>query len=288
MILKVTCAAVRLFLFALMTVSLELAQSSNGSIAGQVMDPSRAVIAQALVSAVNTNTNFLYETETNEAGTYLLATLAPGNYRVEIEKTGFKSAVRPNVVLHVQDALELNFELAVGSMSDTVTVESSVLAANTQYTTVSTVVNRQFIENIPLNGRSFQSLLLLTPGVVATKATFAEQGQFSINGQRADANYYTVDGVSANFGINAGGGAGQAGGGLLPALNASGGFNNLVSVDALQEFRIQTSTYAPEYGRTPGGQISLVTRSGTQRQPRLSVRLPSQRRARRKQPVCQP
>ena len=134
---------------------------------------------------------------------------------------------------------------------------------NTSDGTVSTVIDRQFVENIPLNGRSFQSLILLTPGVVATKASFGEQGQFSINGQRANANYYTVDGVSANFSINAGGGTGQAGAGELPALNASGGFSNLVSVDALQEFRIQTSSYAPEFGRTPGGQISLVTRSGT-------------------------
>src|SRR5439155_11463994 len=98
---------------------------------------------------------------------------------------------------------------------------------NTQDATVSTVVNRQFIENIPLNGRSFQSLILLTPGVVPTKASFGEQGQFSINGQRADANYYTVDGASANFGINAGGGTGQAGAGELPALSTSGGFSNL-------------------------------------------------------------
>ena len=247
---------------AFSTSGLALAQSSNGTIGGVVTDPSHALVAQATVRAVNTGTNLPYETQTNQAGAYLLPALPPGDYRLEVEKTGFKTAVRPGVALHVQDTLEMNFELAVGAKSETMTVEGAAPMVNTQDATVSTVVNRQFIENIPLNGRSFQSLLLLTPGVVAAKASFGEQGQFNINGQRADANYYTVDGVSANFGINAGGGTGQAGAGLLPALNASGGFSNLVSVDALEEFRIQTSTYAPEYGRTPGGQISLVTRSG--------------------------
>ena len=85
-----------------------------------------------------------------------------------------------------------------------------------------------------------------------------------MNGQRADANYFTVDGVSANFGVTGYVPLVQSAGGALPALSASGGTNSLVSVDAMQEFRIQTSSFAPEFGRTPGGQISIVTRSGTQ------------------------
>ena len=258
-----TSRCVAVSLLALFVPVVAFGQSSNGAVAGQVTDPSRAVVAQAVVRAVNSQTNVRYETQTNQSGVYVIPSLPPGAYRVEVEKTGFKSLVKTDIVVHVQDTIELNFELAVGSTSETVTVEAATPMVNTQDASVSTVIDRQFVENIPLNGRSFQSLILLTPGVVASKASFAEQGQFSINGQRADANYYTVDGVSANFGINAGGGTGQAGGGLLPALNASGGFSNLVSVDALQEFRIQTSTYSPEYGRTPGGQISLVTRSGT-------------------------
>ncbi len=95
--------------------------------------------------------------------------------------------------------------MTVGSVSETVTVDIRRTAQlNTSDATLSTVVDRRFVENLPLNGRSFQSLILLSPGVVMTKANFAEQGQFSINGQRANANYYTVDGVSANFSINAG------------------------------------------------------------------------------------
>ena len=104
---------------------------------------------------------------------------------------------------------------------------------------------------------------MLTPGVVVTATAFDDQGQFSVNGQRADANYFTVDGVSANFGVTGYIAIGADGSGALPALSASGGTNSLVSVDAMQEFRIQTSSFAPEFGRTPGGQISIVTRSGT-------------------------
>src|SRR5262249_7677669 len=84
-----------------------------------------------------------------------------------------------------------------------------------------------------------------------------------VNGQRADANYFTVDGVSANFGVTTFIAMVQSASGALPALSASGGTNSLVSVDAMQEFRMQTSSFAPEFGRTPGGQVSIVTRSGT-------------------------
>jgi hypothetical protein len=125
------------------------------------------------------------------------------------------------------------------------------------------LIDHTFVDNFPLNGRSFQTLIMLTPGVVVTATAFDDQGQFSVNGQRADANYFTVDGVSANFGVTGYFPLVQSAGGALPALSALGGTNSLVSVDDMQEFRIQTSSFAPEFGRTPGGQISIVTRSGT-------------------------
>jgi hypothetical protein len=239
------------------------AQSTNGSISGRVIDPSHAVIANANVTAVNAGTNFRYETTTNNSGEYYLTNLPPGSYRLEVEKTGFKKLLRPVVELHVQDALAIDFEMAVGFVSDTVRVEAGAPLVNTTSATVSTVVDQTFVENIPLNGRSFQTLIMLTPGVVVTQTAFDDQGQFSVNGQRADANYFTVDGVSANFGVTGYPPLVQAGGGALPALTALGGTNSLVSVDAMQEFRVQTSSFAPEYGRTPGGQISIVTRSGS-------------------------
>ena len=238
------------------------AQTTNGSITGRVTDPSKAIVAEAKVVAINLGTNFRYESTTNGAGEYTLANLPPGTYRIEVEKPGFKKLIQPGVALHVQDTLEINFEMTLGSATDAITV-ADVLPVETASATVSTVVNQTFVENLPLNGRSFQTLILLAPGVVVAQTNYNDQGQFNVNGQRADANYFTVDGVSANFGVTGYETLAQGGGGALPALSALGGTNSLVSVDAMQEFRIQTSSFAPEFGRTPGGQISIVTRSGT-------------------------
>ena len=238
-------------------------QSTNGSISGRVTDPSHAVIADAKVTAINIGTNFRYEAATNNSGEFYLTNLPPGSYGVEVEKSGFKKLLRPDVVLHVQDALDIDFEMTLGPSKESVTVEAGVPLMNTSDATVSTLIDRTFVEDIPMNGRSFQTLIMLTPGVVVTQTAFDDQGQFSVNGQRADANYFTVDGVSANFGVTGYPPLVQAAGGALPALTALGGTNSLVSVDAMQEFRVQTSSFAPEYGRTPGGQISIVTRSGS-------------------------
>src|SRR5580700_9863334 len=239
------------------------AQSTNASITGRVTDPSKALIVGANVAAVSSGTSFRYEAVTNASGEYYLTNLPPGSYRLEIEKTGFKKLIKPDVTLHVQDALEINFEMTLGPASQSVTVEAGAPLVNTESGTVSTVIDRTFVDNLPLNGRSFQTLKMLTPGVVVTATAFDDQGQFSVNGQRADANYFTVDGVSANFGVTGYAPLVQTAGGALPALSALGGTNSLVSVDAMQEFRIQTSSFAPEFGRTPGGQVSIVTRSGT-------------------------
>src|SRR5882672_4728571 len=239
------------------------AQSTNGSIAGRVTDPSRAVIVDAKVAAISVDTNVHYEGVTNGSGEYYLTNLPPRNYRIEIEKTGFQKLIKPYVILHVQDALAIDFVMTVGSVLESITVQTGAPMVNTESAAVSTVVDRTFVEHLPLNGRSFQTLFMLTPGAVVTVTAFDDQGQFSVNGQRADANYFTVDGVSANFGVTGYFPLVQTAGGALPVLSASGGTNSLVSVDAMQEFRIQTSSFAPEFGRTPGGQISVVTRSGT-------------------------
>ena len=184
-----------------------------------------------------------------------------------MSKIGFTTLIKPEITLNVQGAIAVNFTLPLGAVSETLTVEAGVPLVDTESAAVSTVVDRQFAENLPLNGRSFQTLIQLTPGVVLTPSNQEDAGQFSVNGQRTSSNYWMVDGVSANVGIglNAGnfGGNGLAGG--LGSFSALGGTNSLVSVDAMQEFRIQTSTYAPEFGRTPGAQISIVTRSGTNR-----------------------
>jgi hypothetical protein len=253
-------------LFVLLLISstpVVRAQSTNASLEGRVTDHSKALIADAKVTVVNAGTNFRYEGATNGSGEYYLTNLLPGSYRIEIEKLGFKKIVKPDVILHVQDALTIDLEMAVGSASDSITVEAGAPMLNIESAAVGTVIDRTFVDNVPLNGRSFQTLIMLTPGVVMTATANDNQGQFSVNGQRADANYFTVDGVSANFGVTGYPPLVQAAGGALPALTASGGTNSLVSVDAMQEFRIQTSSFDPEFGRVPGGQISIVTRSGT-------------------------
>ncbi len=259
-------SAPALFILLLISSTLVLhAQSTNASLTGRVTDPSKAPIADAKIAAVSAATNFRHETTTNASGEYYLTSFPPGLYRIEIEKTGFKRLIKPDVILHGQDALAIDLEMTLGAVSETITVEAGAPLVNTESVTVSTVIDRTFVENVPLNGRSFQTLIMLTPGVVVTATANDDQGQFSVNGQRADANYFTVDGVSANFGVTGYPPLVQAAGGGLPALSASGGTNSLVSVDAMQEFRIQTSSFEPEFGRAPGGQISIVTRSGTNR-----------------------
>src|SRR5262245_874014 len=247
----------------LMFVTALRAQSTHASLTGRVTDPSEAAIVGAIVVAISEATAARYRAASDASGQYSLASLVPGSYRIEVEKDGFKKVVRPAVIVHVQDAVEIDFELAVGSIAESITVEAGAPLVNTQSASVSTVVDRGFVERLPLNGRSFQSLITMTPGVVLTPASSTSPGQFSVNGQRSDANYFMVDGVSANVAVQPTAGLGPSGAGAAPGLSTMGGTNSLVSVDALQEFKIETSTYAPEFGRLPGGQISIVTRSGT-------------------------
>ncbi|MGD0963286.1 MAG: TonB-dependent receptor [Candidatus Acidiferrales bacterium] len=251
-----------LLMVSLLFTASVVAQSPNGTINGFVLDPSGKPIAEAEITIVGDATGVQYAGKTNDEGIYVVTNLPPGPYRLQVSKVGFKTLIKPDITLNVQDALAINFTLPIGAVSETITVEGGAAMIDTQDGTVSTVVDRQFAENLPMNGRSFQTLIQLTPGVVLTTSNGDDSGQFSVNGQRASSNYWMVDGVSANVGGTAYfGGDGLAG--ATNTLSVLGGTNSLVSVDALQEFRIQTSTYAPEFGRTPGGQISIVTRSGS-------------------------
>ncbi len=237
-------------------------QVETASISGVITDQSGGIVVGAEVRVTNVDTNSTSTTTSNQSGLYLVIGLKPGRYRIKVEKQGFKGIDLTDLVLNVQASINRNFTLQLGSVSESISVEGGAPLINTQDASVSTVVDRKFVENMPLNGRSFQALIALTPGVVLTRATSADPGQFSVNGQRADANYFAVDGVSANIGIGRNA-LGQSAAGALPGFSAQGGTNTLVSIDAMQEFRIQTSTFAPEFGRSPGGQISIVTRSGT-------------------------
>ena len=244
------------------------AQTETATLSGYVTDPDGKVLAHADVQVVNVETNIAQTTQTNDVGLYLFPNLHPSKYRISVKSPGFKEYVKQDLVLHVQDAVSENFKMQIGSISESITVVAGATSVNTENATVSTVIDRTFVEALPLNGRSFNTLLQLTPGVVIapSAANPSDPGQFNINGQRADSNYFVVDGVSGNFG-----GAspsslalpGNGGTGATQAFNAYGGTSSLVSVDAVQEFRVQTSSFAPEFGRAPGGQVTIETRSGT-------------------------
>jgi hypothetical protein len=238
------------------------AQMDTATISGRIVDPSGQIIAGAKVELVDIERGTSVVAQTNHTGLYTFSSVRPGHYRIQVTAPGFKTVNLTSLTINTQDTLEQNFKLALGSVSESITVEAKATPVDVSGT-VGTVVDQKLVTELPLNGRSFQALFQLTPGVVITPAGITDSGQFSVNGQRANANYFLVDGASANAGIATTFGSGQSFGGSLPALSALGGTNTLVSTEAVQEFAIQTSSYAPEFGRTPGAQVSIVTRSGT-------------------------
>ena len=242
--------------------STAIAQSTTASLSVLAIDPSGSVIPGADVAITNLNTDQRVRLQASPRGLAQAANLEPGTYSVRVEADGFAPTEVEEVVLNVNDLSRIRVELKLASATEQITVVESVSEVQAS-PAVQNVVDRQFVENLPLNGRSFQQLIAINPGVVQAPTTPQAQGQFSVNGQRTNSNYFTVDGVSANFSSSSTRNVGQAAAGTLPGLSAQGGTNALVSVDAMQEFNIQTSTYAPEFGRSPGAQIAIATRSGT-------------------------
>jgi hypothetical protein len=229
-----------LFLFFLAT-----AFGQNATLSGLIADASGASVPHATVVITGQETGTKRQTASNEAGLYTAPSLESGLYTVTVQAKGFQSASQTDLKLEVAQNARLDFRLQVGSVEEKVVVREEALM-NATDGSVSTVVDRTFVQNLPMNGRTFQSLIALTPGTVLTPATYGSMGQFSVNGQRTDSNYFMIDGVSANFATSAGGTFVETASGALPALSATGGTNGLVSVDAMQEFRVQTSTFAPE------------------------------------------
>ena len=187
----------------------------------------------------------------------------PGVYKITVRKDGFRTLIRFGVKLSPSQPARADFKLVVGSVQETITVEGSTPLLHGEDASVGTLVGRDEIERLPLNGRGLLGLLELAPGVVVTPATRGESGQFSAAGQRPNANFFSVDGVSANSGVSGGGQPAQSTGATLPAMTAFGSLDSLVSLEALQEARVQTSTAVPEFGGLPGAQISLSSRSGS-------------------------
>src|ERR1700722_13030465 len=175
--------AVRFLILSFVFLSLSAAQSPNGTISGIVHDPSDRAIPDAEIVIVNDLTNIQYRAKTSDEGIYVLTDLPPGSYRIQVTKRGFKTLIKPGLILNVQNALSVSITLPLGAVSEVITVEGGAPLINTTDASVSTVVDRQFAENLPMNGRSFQSLIELTPGVVLTPTNANDGGQFSVNGQ---------------------------------------------------------------------------------------------------------
>jgi outer membrane receptor protein involved in Fe transport len=237
-----------------------------GQITGLVTDISRAPIPQAHIKIENLETRNPLQVVTNKEGLFLLPSLLPGRYDIEVSAPGFETKTVQAVRVEVAGKVSLDFMLRVGAATEDITVNAADTNLNTTDATVSTVIDPVFVGDMPLNGRSFQSLLTLAPGTaVVPSSGVGYSGEISVNGQRTEANYFTVDGVSVNTGISATGVVGQGAGygGSTAGETVIGGTQSMVSVDALQEFRATTSTYSAAYGRVPGGQFSFQTRSGT-------------------------
>ena len=255
---------------AIWFASAVMGQTESATVSGLVTDRTAGAVSGAEVRLQSLERGTVATTTTNDAGIYVFPSVHPGQYQVSVQKQGFKQVDLLGLIVNVQDHIEQNFRLEVGSIAESVTVEAAASMINTTDASVSTVVDQTYIKNLPLNGRSFQDLILLTPGTVTQSPQnsgaliLGRTGEFSVNGQRSESNYYTVDGVSANVGASQAGtmpgGAGPSG--SVPAATALGTTQALVSVDDLQEFRVQSSSYSAEYGRNPGGQFAFETKSG--------------------------
>jgi hypothetical protein len=255
-------------LFVLLFSSGLFAQSSNATLTGFIQDSSKAFIPGVRVLAINMDTNQEFEAATNRDGSYNISSLPVGPYRMQIEKAGFRTLLKEGLFLHTQDVLQINFQMPVGSTSETVTVSTEGNNINTTDAAVGTVIDRQFVENIPMNGRSFQTLVLLSPGTVTNtpqvtsgSPPVGDQGEYSVNGMRSDANNFQVDGASASNSPSYNSAAGSSG--MAASATMLGTTQAMLQLDSMEEFRMSTSTYSAEYGRQPGAQVTFRSRSGT-------------------------
>jgi hypothetical protein len=246
----------------LLVFSAAMARASvGGSISGTVTDPAGSVIPNAAVTLKESNIGLAYRAHTDSKGYFTLPILPLGRYELTVEASGFRSYVRKNIVLDTDAALTINASIEVGSVIDTVNVSDNALQVEAVSTQLGEVIGGRQMTAVPLNGRSFTDLLSLQAGVApATSITSStvqdvgatvlnpsgtlNAGTISVNGQREFANFFSVNGSDAEEDVN-------AGTAIVPNL------------DSIAEFRIVTSNFDAEYGEFSGGQVSVVTKSGS-------------------------
>ncbi|HLH19590.1 MAG TPA: TonB-dependent receptor [Bryobacteraceae bacterium] len=251
------------FLALLAVLAMPAAAQRAGGVYGVVLDTSDGGIGQAAVTIVNEDTGFRRAAETGPGGRYAVGGLEPGEYKITARKEGFRTVVRFGIRLGEAAAARVDFVLPVGSVEETITVRGTAPLIAHEDAATGTRILADEIARVPLNGRGLLTLLELTPGTIVVPATRGDPGQFTATGQRPNANSFLVDGMSANTGLAAGGVPAQSPGGTMPALSAFGSMDSLISVDALEEMRVQTSTSVAQFGRLPGASVELTSRAGT-------------------------
>jgi hypothetical protein len=221
--------------------SLLRSQSTSGSILGVVTDPSSALVGSAEVSAENEATGVRSRVETGSAGAYAIPNLVPGRYRITVKKQGFKVLVRAGIDLIIDQKLRLDLALEMGEITEIVNVDASAPQLQTESAETGQVIGNRQILDLPLLGRNFLTLALLVPGVAAGAG--GNNANYSIAGQREFGNSIVINGIEVTG-------------------NRNNDTNVRPSVEAVEEFKALTSSYAAEFGRAAGGVIAIQTRAG--------------------------
>jgi hypothetical protein len=240
-----TTASLALLLSFLAAASAS-AQTVRGTILGTVTDPSGAVVRKAKVTVREVTTGLTRSEVTNDEGEYSIPQLPAGHYDLVVEAPDFKKTELTGIELQVDDRLRKNVTLAVGQVTETVSVEAQASVVSTDSATMGNVVDNEKVTELPLNGRNFLQLDLLVPGAnqgVKGSQNQTQGGSFTINGAREQSNNFLLDGMDNND----------------LAINQ---YAVAISTEAILEFKMQESTYSAEFGRSPGAQINVATKSG--------------------------
>lgn len=228
---------------------LAFAQVDTATITGTVTDPSGASIIGAEITASNTATGLDYQASSNEAGVYVLTALPIGAYSVEASSPGFQTVRRPNVVLNAGTRARLDIELTVGQVTEVIEVTAEVPLLESETSSLGQVIENKTITQMPLNGRNYQQLAVLTAGVLPSRRQNFVEDAFSANGAGFDQNVFVLDGADNNNYFS----------GVVVASNQA----VKPSIDAIAEFKLQTHNYGAEFGRGGGAVMQITTRSGT-------------------------